>query len=52
MRIAYLTNHIGQTGVNQVIRDLVHVMTSNGHECRVFFLKKVERPVSFLMDTM
>lgn len=47
MRIAYLTNHIGQTGVNQVIRDLVHVMTSNGHECRVFFLKKVERPVSF-----
>ena len=47
MRIAYLTNHIGQTGVNQVIRDLVHVMTSNGHECRVFFLKMVERPVSF-----
>lgn len=47
MRIAYLTNHIGQTGVNQVIKDLVHVMTSNGHECRVFFLKKVERPVSF-----
>lgn len=47
MRIAYLTNHIGQTGVNQVIRDLVHVMTSNGHECRVFFLKKVEQPVSF-----
>ena len=47
MRIAYLTNHIGQTGVNQVIRDLVHVMTSNGHECRMFFLKKVERPVSF-----
>ena len=47
MRIAYLTNHIGQTGVNQVIRDLVHVMTLNGHECRVFFLKKVERSVSF-----
>lgn len=47
MKIAYLTNHIGQTGVNQVIRDLVHVMTSNGHECRVFFLKKVEQPVSF-----
>lgn len=47
MRIAYLTNHIGQTGVNQVIRDLVHVMTSNGHECRVFFLKNIERPVSF-----
>lgn len=52
MRIAYLTNHIGQTGVNQVIRDLVHVMTSNGHECRVFFLKKVERPVSFDCDVL
>lgn len=52
MRIAYLTNHIGQTGVNQVIRDLVHVMTANGHECRVFFLKKTEQPVSFDCEVM
>lgn len=47
MKIAYLTNHIGLTGVNQVIRDLVHVMNANGHECRVFYMKEVEHPVSF-----
>lgn len=47
MRVAYLTNHIGQTGVNQVIRDLVHVMNDNGHDCKVFYLKEMGKPVSF-----
>ena len=45
MRVAYLTNHIGQTGVNQVIRDLVYVMNAKGHECKVFYLKEVEKLV-------
>lgn len=46
MKIAYFTNHLGQTGVNQVVRDLVYVMNANGHECKVFYLKDVEKPVS------
>lgn len=47
MKIAYFTNHLGQTGVNQVVRDLVYVMNANGHECKVFYLKEVEKLVSF-----
>lgn len=47
MKIAYFTNHLGLTGVNQVVRDLVYVMNANGHECKVFYLKEVEKIVSF-----
>lgn len=47
MDVVYLTNHIGPTGVNQVIRDLVHVMNTNGHNCNVFYLKEAEQPISF-----
>ena len=42
MRIAYLINHIGQTGVNNVVLDLVVQMVAHGHECSVFYQKEVE----------
>lgn len=47
MKIAYLTNHIGQTGVNQVISDLVEVMVEHGHSCQVFYLKDAEKEMAF-----
>ena len=50
MKIAYLTNHIGQTGVNQVIQDLIVVMGRNGHHCKVFHLKKTNFPMFFSCD--
>lgn len=39
MKIAYLINHIGQTGVNLVVRDLVGQMVAHGHECEVMYLE-------------
>ncbi len=42
MKIAYLINHIGQTGVNNVVLDLVVQMVAHGHECCVFYQKEVE----------
>lgn len=42
MKIAYLINHIGQTGVNNVVLDLVVQMVAYGHECCVFYQKEEE----------
>lgn len=42
MKVAYLINHIGQTGVNNVVLDLVVQMVAHGHECCVFYQKEVE----------
>lgn len=45
MKIAYLINHTGQTGVNHVVLDLVTVMMGHGHECCVFYQKELEEGV-------
>lgn len=45
MKIAYLINHTGQTGVNHVVLDLVTVMMAHGHECCVFYQKELEEGV-------
>lgn len=47
MRFLYLTNHLGQTGVNQVVKDLVCVMMEHGHQCKVFYLKDVDKQMDF-----
>lgn len=39
MKIAYLIAHLGQTGVNQVVVDLVVQMQGHVHECRVFYME-------------
>lgn len=47
MRIALIINHLGLTGVNNVVRDLVTMFVSHGHECGVFWLKDYEQPINF-----
>jgi glycosyltransferase involved in cell wall biosynthesis len=51
MRIAYIINHLGATGVNNVVRDLVSVFGGHGHECTVFWLKDCEQPMRFEAET-
>lgn len=40
MKIAYLIAHLGRTGVNVVVLDLVNQMQAHNHLCTVFFLEK------------
>lgn len=40
MKIAYLIAHLGRTGVNGVVLDLVNQMQAHNHSCTVFFLEK------------
>jgi len=51
MRIAYIVNHLGQTGVNNVVYDLVNVMKKHHHECVVFYMKDVETTIDFGCET-
>lgn len=41
MRIAHIINHLGVSGVNQVVADLVSVFNAHGHECVIYYLKHV-----------
>lgn len=52
MSIAYIVTHLGQTGVNQVVADLVTQMGAHGHECRVFYMEEVELEMSFSCETV
>ena len=52
MKIAYLIAHTGQTGVNQVVVDLVVQMQGHGHECRVFYLEQVEQEMDIPCETV
>lgn len=47
MRIAYLINHLGLTGVNNVVLDLVKQMSAHGHDCVVFYREMMENPMQF-----
>ncbi len=51
MRIAFIINHLGLTGVNNVVRDLVTVLASHGQVCTVFWLKDCEHPIAFECET-
>ena len=52
MKIAYLIAHIGQTGVNQVVVDLVVQMQGHGHDCCVFYMEKVEQEMDVPCKTV
>lgn len=52
MKIAYLIAHLGQTGVNQVVVDLVVQMQGHGHECCVFYMEKVEQEMDIPCETV
>ena len=47
MRIAHIINHLGVSGVNQVVADLVSVFNAHGHECVIFYLKACDSPASY-----
>ena len=51
MRIAFIINHLGLTGVNNVVCDLVTVLSCHGHSCTVFWLKDCECPIKFDSET-
>ena len=51
MRIAFIINHLGLTGVNNVVCDLVTVLAGHGHSCTVFWLKDCECPIRFDCET-
>ena len=52
MRIAYIINHLGPSGVNQVVADLVSVFTAHGHECVVYYLKECDTPMDYACNTV
>ena len=47
MRIAHIINHLGVSGVNQVVADLVSVFSAYGHECVIYYLKACDSPASY-----
>lgn len=51
MKIAYLIAHLGQTGVNQVVVDLVSQMQEYGHECCVFYMEQAEQEMDIPCET-
>ena len=51
MKIAYLINHMGETGLNNVVLDLTTLFSAHGHECSVFYLKETEKPIIFPCNT-
>ena len=47
MRVAHIINHLGVSGVNQVVADLVSVFNAHGHECVIYYLKACDSPASY-----
>lgn len=52
MRIAHIINHLGVSGVNQVVADLVSVFNAHGHECVIYYLKACDSPASYPCPVM
>lgn len=51
MRTSYLINHLGQTGVNNVVLDLVKLMTAHGHQCCVYYFKDTPQSLDYPCET-
>ena len=47
MRVAHIINHLGVSGVNQVVADLVSVFNAHGHECVIYYLKTCDSSASY-----
>lgn len=50
MKIAYIINHKGETGVNNVVFDLITEFKRNGHSCTVLYLKETDKAIIFPCD--
>lgn len=51
MKIAYLINHLGQTGVNNVVKDLVGQMMAHGHQCRILYFEDADKEMEYGCET-
>lgn len=51
MRVAFLVNHLGTSGVNNVVADLVSLLVSHGHHCCVFYFKETADKTKFSCET-
>lgn len=51
MFFSYLINHLGQTGVNNVVLDLVKQMTAHGHQCCVYYFKDTPQSLDYPCET-
>ncbi len=51
MRVAFLVNHLGVSGVNNVVADLVTLLVEHGHRCCVFYFKEVQSTMHFACET-
>lgn len=52
MKIVYLINHKGETGLNNVVLDLTTLFSSHGHNCTIFYLKDTEKEIEFPCKTI
>lgn len=52
MKVAYIVAHLGRTGVNGVVLDLVKQMQAHGHHSTVFFLEAGKAEMAFPCETM
>lgn len=52
MKIAYIVSHLGHTGVNNVVSDLVTLMRERGHECVVYYFDEHDSPVEYPCKTV
>ena len=51
MRVAFLVNHLGTSGVNNVVADLVSLLMEHGHRCCVFYFKESATRTKFACET-
>lgn len=51
MRVAFLVNHLGTSGVNNVVADLVSLLARHGHHGCVFYFKDVASKTHFDCET-
>mgnify|MGYP003489517812 FL=1 len=51
MRVAFLVNHLGISGVNNVVADLVTMLVKHGHRCCVFYFKESASKTNFTCET-
>lgn len=51
MKVAFLVNHLGTSGVNNVVADLVSLLVRHGHHCCVFYFKDVASKTHFDGET-
>ena len=47
MRVVYLIAHLGQTGVNRVVLDLVLQMQAHNHYCSVYYIEDRKAEISY-----